>query len=91
MKVQEIISLMKAVSDYGMTELKLDDGTMKLSLRKEAVIQEAVEKQPVIWQRLWEMRKQCRGQKFRFPLTRWWPLLWLELFTVLLPLMQMIL
>ena len=48
MKVQEIISLMKAVSDYGMTELKLDDGTMKLSLRKEAVIQEAVEKQPVI-------------------------------------------
>lgn len=48
MKVQEIISLMKAVSDYGMTELKLDDGTTKLSLRKEAVIQEAVEKQPVI-------------------------------------------
>lgn len=48
MKVQEIVSLMKAVSDYGMTELKLDDGTMKLSLRKETVIQEAAERQPVI-------------------------------------------
>ncbi len=35
MEVQEMISLIKAVSDYGMTELKLDNGTIKLSLKKE--------------------------------------------------------
>lgn len=35
MDVQEMISLIKAVSDYGMTELKLDNGTVKLSLKKE--------------------------------------------------------
>lgn len=37
MEVQEMISLIKAVSDYGMTELKLDNGTIKLSLKKECV------------------------------------------------------
>ena len=35
MDVQEMISLIKAVSDYGMTELKLDNGTVKLTLKKE--------------------------------------------------------
>ena len=34
MDVQEMISLIKAVSDYGMTEFKLDNGTVKLSLKK---------------------------------------------------------
>lgn len=37
MDVQEMISLIKAVSEYGMTEFKLDNGTMKLSLKKECV------------------------------------------------------
>ena len=35
MDVQEMISLIKAVSDYGMTDLKLDNGTVKLTLKKE--------------------------------------------------------
>lgn len=37
MDVQEMISLIKAVSDYGMTEFKLDNGTVKLSLKKECI------------------------------------------------------
>ena len=42
MDVQEMISLIKAVSDYGMTEFKLDNGTVKLSLKKECIRSGAV-------------------------------------------------
>jgi acetyl-CoA carboxylase biotin carboxyl carrier protein len=35
MEIQEILSLIEAVSEHGLTELKLDDGQMKLSLKKE--------------------------------------------------------
>ncbi len=35
MDVQEMISLIKAVSEYGMTEFKLDNGSVKLSLKKD--------------------------------------------------------
>jgi len=35
MEIQEILSLVEAVSEHGLTELKLDDGEIKLSLKKE--------------------------------------------------------
>jgi len=35
MEIQEILSLVQAVAENGLTELKLDDGEIKLSLKKE--------------------------------------------------------
>lgn len=35
MEIQDILSLVEAVSEHGLTELKLNDGKIKLSLKKE--------------------------------------------------------
>lgn len=35
MKIQDILALVQAVADNGLTELKVDDGNVKLSLKKE--------------------------------------------------------
>ena len=35
MEIQDILALVQAVADNGLTELKVDDGNVKLSLKKE--------------------------------------------------------
>ncbi len=35
MEIQDILSLVQAVSDHGLTEFQLDDGKVKLSFKKE--------------------------------------------------------
>ena len=35
MEIQDILSLVKAVADHSLTELKLDDGNIKLTLKRE--------------------------------------------------------
>ena len=42
MEIQDILSLIQAVDDHGLTELKLDDGAVKLSLKKEETAVQAV-------------------------------------------------
>ena len=35
MEIQDILALVQAVADNGLTDLKVDDGNVKLSLKKE--------------------------------------------------------
>ena len=38
MEIQDILALVQAVADNGLTELKVDDGNVKLSLKKEHTV-----------------------------------------------------